>query len=205
MTTILNMRSLKLNFSIIFILVCLLILPMAVFAASPLALPAYEIVMFDNGEVQMLGFAGGDVQATVGFYGTSSVPSTDTTGTAPWELVPPGATVQPSGLFTEGGEGMPGLHELGDASEATGNPRATLIIIIAFFIALASGLAVYVYTHNARMGMKGSLLLQSLTSLAVMIFFFVGGGGVIPGWVIVPFGLEALFLIVGRNPQHSST
>ena len=100
---------------------------------------------------------------------------------------------------------MPGLKELGDASEATGNPRNTLAIIVAFLLAVVVGFAVYGATHKGRAGQRGSLFLQSLTSLMVMVFFYVGGGGVIPGWVLVPFSVEALFFLVSRNPQHSST
>jgi hypothetical protein len=123
---------------------------------------------------------------------------------APWKLIPtvPGS---PSGLFTDGGEGMLGLAELGDASEATGNPREMFIIIVAFLLAVLIGFAVYGATHNAKMGVKGSVLLQSISSLVVMIFFYVGGGGVIPGWVLIPFGIEAFFIMLWRNPQHSAT
>jgi hypothetical protein len=132
-------------------------------------------------------------------------PSTPAPITAPWALVPPSQTVAPSGLFTEGGEGMWGLTEMANASEATGNPREMFPMMLAFLLALLAGFAVYGATHNTRMGQRGSLFLQSITSLAVMIFFYVGGGGVIPGWVLIPFGLEALFWLLTRNPQHSAT
>lgn len=125
-------------------------------------------------------------------------------GGAPWKLIPtvPGS---PSGLFTDGGEGMLGLAELGDASEATGNPREMFAIMLAFLLSVLIGFAVYGATHNAKMGVKGSVLLQSISSLVVMIFFYVGGGGVIPGWVLIPFGIEAFFIMLWRNPQHSAT
>ena len=129
---------------------------------------------------------------------------TPTPPTAPWELVPT-VPAAPADLFTEGGECMPGLAELADASEATGNPRAMFPIMLAFGLALLAGFGVYGATHNSRAGQRGSLFLQSITSLAVLIFFYVGGCGVIPGWVLIPFGLESLFVLIGRNPQHSST
>ncbi len=172
-----------------------------VLAVVPLAVSGYEILGIDNTAERRIGFPGGDVNATIGFGATPAAP---TTGPAPWSLAPTNPAT-PTGIFGEGGEGMPGLKELGDASEATGNPRGTLIMIVAFLLALLAGFAVYGATHNARMGQRGSLLLQSLTSLMVMVFFVVGGGGVIPGWVLIPFGVEALFMLITRNPQHSST
>ncbi len=174
-----------------------LVAPGVALAAAPLALPAYEIVSISAASEQKTGFAAGDVQATVGFSGAAPTP---TPGTAPWNLVPT-TPAAPAGLFTEGGEDMPGLKELGDASEASGNPRAFLPMIFAFLIALLCGFAVFGATHNSRMGQRGSLFLQSVTSLIVMIFFYVGGGGVIPGWVLIPFGVEALFFLIQRNPQ----
>lgn len=173
----------------------------AIASAAPLALPGYELVSFENGELQMLGFSGGDTQPTVGFYGT---PSTPTPGDAPWQLVPT-TPAAPADLFTEGGKCMLGITELAAMSEDTGNPEELFPMLLAFGLALLFGFAVYGATHVAKMGQRGSLFLQSITSLAVMVFFYVGGCHVIPGWVLIPFGIEALFFLIGRNPQHSST
>jgi hypothetical protein len=195
----------KLRLAIIMALVMVIALPVAVFAVDPLALPAYEIVSFEAGELEMVGFTGGDVEATVGFYGSSSTPTPPSSTDAPWELIESDNLTAPTGLFTEGGECMLGIDELADASEATGNPRGLFPIMLAYLLSLLLGFAVYGATHNAKMGQRGSLLLQIITSLAVMIFFYVGGCGIIPGWVLIPFGIESLFLLVSRNPQHPST
>jgi hypothetical protein len=76
---------------------------------------------------------------------------------------------------------------------------------LAFGLALLAGFAVFGATHNTRAGQRGSLFLQSVTSLMVMVIFYVGGDGVIPGWVLIPFGLEAVFWLLTRNPQHPAT
>ncbi len=130
-------------------------------------------------------------------------PATPGNGEAPWELIPT-TPAAPAGLFTEGGTCMLGISELATASLATGNPETLFPMLLAFGLALLFGFAVYGATHNTRTGQRGSLFLQSITSLAVMIFFYVGGCHVIPGWVLIPFGVEALFLLIGRNPQHTS-
>jgi len=144
------------------------------------------------------------VTVVVGPVVSAAPNPTPTSPAAPWVLVPT-LPADPGGLFTEGGECMPGLAEFADASEASGNPRAMFPIMLAFGLALLLGFAVYGATHVARMGQRGSLFLQILTSESVMVFFYVGGCSVIPGWVLIPFGVQSLFLLVGRNPQHSST
>jgi hypothetical protein len=134
--------------------------------------------------------------------GGTSTPAFSGSG---WLLVEDEELGQPEGLFREGGEGMPGLKELGDVSEATGNPRELFILLFAYILAIVAGFVVFGLTHKDRKGIKGSLFLQALTSLAVLIIFYVGGDGVIPGWSLIPFGIEAFLLLLWRNPYNPAT
>ncbi len=57
-------------------------------------------------------------------------------------------------------------------------------------------------TCKNKQGIKGSLFLQLMVSLVVMIVFREGYG-TIPALVYVPYGLEAVLLLLWRNPYQN--
>jgi len=122
------------------------------------------------------------------------------TGTGGWNLLGSVPTT-PGSLFTEGGDSFPGAAEIRTFSEDT---RAVtyegMMYIIAFICAGIAGIAVYAATHSARMGIKGSLLITDISIIGVLSIFVFGGDGVIAGFVLIPFLVIAIFLLLLRNP-----
>ena len=49
----------RVRWAVLIVLVGLLVIPASVLAVTPLAVPAYELVNFNAGEIQNVGFSGG--------------------------------------------------------------------------------------------------------------------------------------------------
>lgn len=101
-------------------------------------------------------------------------------------------------------DGFLGQGVLEDFAESAHIPPLLLIYIVAFGSAIILGLVAYgltAYTVKAgdfKRQLEGSLLVQSLVSLLVMVYFVTAGDGVIPGLALIPFGIEALVVLIWR-------
>lgn len=146
-----------------------------------------------------------DVTATVGTIDTtvsSSIPAS--LAASGWSMVTevPG---EPVGLYRDGGTNFPGGTELAQSAEESGNPPEFFLIPAAIGTAILAGFAVYGATHNSRLGIRGSLALQSVTSILVCVIWIFAGDGVVQGWILIPFGLELFALLLWSNPYNPVT
>ena len=107
----------------------------------------------------------------------------------------------PSGLFDSGGTTFPGSAQIADLATATRISYTAWCYIFAFLSAILAGLGVFGLTHRIKLGIRGSMLLMTITMVVVLCFWIFGGGGVISGFVQIPFVLIMLFLLMIRNPQ----
>lgn len=112
-----------------------------------------------------------------------------------WEMMD--VPEEPGKLYEELNMTFFGAGVIQDFSDATGMPLAIPVFIYALGAALVLGLGAYRLSMG-RHG-RGSLLIQAIVSLVVMVYFVAAGDGVIPMLVLIPFGLEALALIIWRQ------
>ena len=124
-----------------------------------------------------------DVEETGGFVMIGDVPTT------------------PSGLFTSGGTTFPGSAQIQDLATATRISYAAWCYVFAFLSAILGGLGIFGLTHRVRKGIRGSMLLMIITMTVILCVWIFGGGGVISGFVLIPFVLIMIFLLMLRNPQ----
>ena len=108
--------------------------------------------------------------------------------------------VQPTDLYHEGGIAFPGGAEINQLATDTRLPYMAWMIPIAFGSAILCSVLVYSKMHNTRRGQNGSLFIMWLTFTVVMVIWYIGGGGVMPGWVLIPPGLWGILLMVWFNP-----
>jgi hypothetical protein len=113
-------------------------------------------------------------------------------------------TVTPPGLYSEGGILFPGGQTIQDFADDTRYPVTFYLYPLAIGSSIALGLLVMAKTHNPSRGIRGSLMLQAGTSLLCMVLWVFGGGGVIAGWILIPFGLWCAVLLLWRNPYPAS-
>ena len=146
---------------------------------------------------------GSDADVTVSIYSQSS---TDEQGMPPvaetggFTMIGDTPTT-PSGLFDSGGTTFPGSAQIADLATATRISYAAWCYIFAFLSAILAGIGVFGLTHRIKAGIRGSMLLMMITMVVVLCFWIFGGGGVISGFVLIPFVLIMLFLLMLRNPQ----
>jgi hypothetical protein len=115
----------------------------------------------------------------------------------------------PTHLYTELGMGFFGGGFLQKISNDSGIPLALIVFPYAFGISLGLGLLAYVLTmgkagrdSGGRRPWRGSLPVMAGVCLLSMTYFVIAGGGVIPGWSLIPVGLIALATILFRQaPQ----
>jgi hypothetical protein len=79
-------------------------------------------------------------------------------------------------------------------------PTSTFLVIIAFATSIGLGLLVAKATHIEKKGIRASLLLGSGTIEVGLAVWYLAGNHVIPGWVLIPFGVIAALLLLWRNP-----
>lgn len=118
---------------------------------------------------------------------------------AGWQMIT-SVTTEPTGLFAEGGTNWPGAAEIQTLANESDVPYMAWIIPLAFATSLGGGVFVYAKTHNSRMGRNGSLFFMWLASVVIYVLWYVGGGGVIPGWGLIPYSLWAFILMIWFNP-----
>jgi hypothetical protein len=124
--------------------------------------------------------------------------------TGGWQMI--GALpATPGELFTEGGTTFPGAAEINTLATDLRLPYEAFVIPLAFFTAGLAGAASFAVTHKLKTGTRGSFLLFSIVTETVLMIWVFAGGGVIPGWVLIPFGLFAVLLLLIRNPYSPVT
>lgn len=121
------------------------------------------------------------------------------TPTEAWEMITDNIT-PPVGLYTEGGTDFPWSDLIIALAGHMRVPVEVLSIPIAILSAMLAGLIAFGGTHSAKLGVRGSLWVQCMVTGGVMILWYVGGGGVLPGWILIPFGLWAIVMLLWRNP-----
>jgi len=127
-------------------------------------------------------------------------------GAAQWEIIED-EIPEPPNLYGESEPDFFGAGWVATAAAATELPGWLGALIYAFGLALALGLIAYrvsMGSFRAPDGSvqplnRGSVLVQSLVSGVVMVYFVATGDGVIPAWVLLPFGLEAIAAIMHRS------
>lgn len=118
---------------------------------------------------------------------------------------------EPSGLYVSGGTNAPGATHAVSWAERNNYPPNTLLVIIAVGSAILAALAVGKATHVEEKGVKASLMLGSVVAEIVLVVFYVGGrvegseAGMIPGWILIPFPIIAILLLLWRNPNNVAT
>jgi len=128
-------------------------------------------------------------------------PSTQVTGG--WVMIGEVPT-EPPNLFIGGGTSFPGGAEIETLAEDTLVPYVWWITWIAFASALGIAAWVYSKTHNTKLGKGGSLFIMWLTFTIVIVIWYIGGGGVIPGWVLIPTSLWGILLMIWFNPYRTA-
>lgn len=108
--------------------------------------------------------------------------------------------VEPTNLYHEGGTSFPGGAEINQLATDTRIPYMAWMIPIAFGSAILCSVLVYGSMHSRKTGQNGSLFMMWITFTVVMVIWYIGGGGVMPGWVLIPPGIWALFLMIWFNP-----
>lgn len=116
-----------------------------------------------------------------------------------WVMVT-AAPSTPSELYTEGGTSYPGGAEVDDLATDTNIPYMVWAVLLAFGTSLGAGAAAYGATHNTAVGRDGSMFVLWIVSTVVMVLWVIGGGGVIPGWSLIPYGFFGIFVMVWFNP-----
>lgn len=107
----------------------------------------------------------------------------------------------PENLFHEGGTSFPGGAEIHDLAQADpGIPEMWWMVWFAFGTSLGAAVMVANATSNQKVGRNPSLFLMWITFTIVYIIWMVGGGGVVPGWPLIPDGLIAIVLMIWFNP-----
>ncbi len=149
-----------------------------------------------------------DVTATLSSFGPNVLSSTPVAGSGAgsWDLLP--SVPADPGLFTEMNMTFFGAPFCTTFSARTTIPIDLVVISWAFGWALLLGFIAYrvsmgrtsKYQRQGAMPLRpGSLLVQALVSEVVLAYFVIAGGGVIPGWVLIPFAIESVAAIVVRQ------
>jgi len=147
-----------------------------------------------------------DVTATLQSLGpavTQTPPAGATAGA--WELIP-AAPAAPGSLYTELGMTFWGAGICQDFATFTSTPLAIPVFFYAFGAAILLGLLCYRLSmgnkRNGQYSRKGSLFIQSTVSGLVLWYFVANGGGVIPGWCLIPFGVLAVACMIWEKSPY---
>jgi hypothetical protein len=111
---------------------------------------------------------------------------------------------QPASMYGEGGTDFPGGAELETLANNSRLPTETFTMSLAIISGLLAGMAVFGATHKMKAGVKGSLLLMCFTIEGVWTYWYLGAG-VLPGWVLIPFGFISLVILLWRSPYSPAT
>ena len=120
-----------------------------------------------------------------------------------WVMVPE-VPEQPEGMYTGGGTSFPGGPEIQTFATGTRIPYVFWVTVLAFGTEILAGVGVFLAMSSSRMGRNGSLFVMWLTVTVVLVVWYIGGGGVIPGWVLIPPGVWGVFLMLWFNPFKSA-
>jgi len=111
---------------------------------------------------------------------------------------------EPPELYREGGSNYPGGAELVTLADDTKIDYMIWAVLLSYGLSLGLGVWVYSMTHNTRLGRNGSLFVFWIVSTIIQIIFVIGGDGVIPGWVLIPYGFACICLMVWFNPFRTA-
>ena len=150
---------------------------------------------------------GGDATFVAGQGNWTKVVSGNSNA-AYWNMV--GSTpTTPTHLYTELGTGFLFGSFLQMISNDSGIPLALIVFPYAFYISLLLGLVAYVLSMGragkdtaGRRPYRGSLPIMAIVSGLSMTYFVIAGGGVIPGWSLIPYGFWAVASIIFRQNQE---
>ena len=95
---------------------------------------------------------------------------------------------------------FPGGAEIDQLATNTRVPYFFWVTILAFATAIGAACAVYGACSNARMGRNGSLFVMWMVFIVVYVLWYIGGGGVVEGWPLIPVGIWGIFLMLWFNP-----
>ena len=112
---------------------------------------------------------------------------------------------EPAGIYDEGGTSFPWGTEIKKMADAMRLPKEVFLFPLAFGTAILLGCVAFGLTHRQKMGIKGSLLIMCSVIEGTLIIWYVIGGGVIPGWVLIPFGIVAVLLLLWKNPYNPTS
>ena len=160
-----------------------------------------------NASVGSIVLNGNDVTFVAGQGNWTKVVSGNS-NSAYWNMV--GSTpTAPTHLYTELGTGFLFGGFLQMISNDSGIPLALIVFPYAFYISLLLGLVAYVLSMGragkdtaGRRPYRGSLPLMAIVSGLSMTYFVIAGGGVIPGWSLIPYGFWAVASIIFRQNQE---
>lgn len=135
-------------------------------------------------------------------YSTPSAPSAGSSSV--WEMIPD-TPAAPVGLYSELGLSFWGNSWCKMFATSTGYDISIPVFFYAFTIVIGAGLLAYRITmgrkNNGQYSRKGSLFVMTLAMALVLWYFVANGGGVIPGLVLIPFGVIAVCCMIWeKNP-----
>ena len=108
---------------------------------------------------------------------------------------------EPSGIYSTGAGDFPGKAILVSLANNNNIPSDAVIAFIAFGSVALAFVVVFALTHNPRVGLRGSLLFAAFAAGGVMVYWYRAGGGVIQGWIFIPFGVAIIMLLLWKNPN----
>ncbi len=118
-----------------------------------------------------------------------------------WDMIPEGIDT-PEGLFAEGGVSYPGAARITALEDSIWLPNGVIAITLALVTSFSAGLLVFVLTHRAKIGVRGSLFLDAITTMMCLVYWYKGAE-VIPGFLLIPVGLIFVLLLLWKNPYST--
>lgn len=125
-----------------------------------------------------------------------------------WQLINSTPT-EPTHMYTELGTGFLGGGIIVMIAENLNLPLALIVFPYAFGISLLLGLLAYILTMGKARKLtgyqrpwRGSMPIMAVTCIVSMTYFVIAGGGVIPGWSLLPVGLMAAASIIFRQQKE---
>jgi hypothetical protein len=120
----------------------------------------------------------------------------------------PATVVEPANMYSELNMTFFGAGAVSQFASDIDMPISLAVFIYAFGVAVLLGGAAFLVTTGVGMkgrvatlgersiGHQGSLFVMSLVMFVTLLYFTIAGGGVIPGFILIPFGVKTVSLMV---------
>lgn len=172
----------------------------------------YDVIFYDtsgysNDAIPTFRTASSDADVSASISEQTSLVTTEDpspTTLGGWTMITE-VPVEPTGIYDEGGTSFPWGTEIEEMADDMRLPKEVFLFPLAFGTAILLGGTAFGLTHRQKMGIKGSLLIMCFVIEGVLIIWYMIGGGVIPGWTLIPFGIFAAVLLLWKNPYSPAS